>query len=158
MAERNWRRLCVRRRLQRSGQTLNRYGLLASSAAKGATPIASADRARLDHRVLLAPRGYPASPKVARLVAAVARTGDLTHFHAWRAGNLLPPLVTDDAEAEGYGELARQSAGRVASVLEANGMNPTLPLVIWRRGQDWRALSAVEDDIGARIRRDQAGS
>jgi len=123
--------------------------------AATAAAIASLDRARLAPRVLLAPRSFPAPPEAARLVATVARSGDLGHFHAWRAGEPLPAVVTDPAEAEGYGEFARQSAGRLAAVLEANGMDATPPFVIWRRGQDWRALSAAGQDIGRRVRRDR---
>ncbi len=133
-------------------------GLVGCEGCDAATAavIAGMDGADLASHVLLAPRSYPAPPEAALLVATVARSGDLGHFHAWRAGQPLPALVVDLAEAEGYGELARQSAGRLAAVLEANGMDATPPLVIWRRGSDWRAVSAARSETARHIRRDRA--
>jgi hypothetical protein len=140
-----------------AGAELFVIGLVGCEGCDHATAnvIASLDRADLSFQVLLAPRSYPAPQAAAQVVATVARSGDLGHYHAWRAGQSLPALVTDPAEAEGYGELARQSAGRVAAVLEANGLDPTPPLVVWRRGEDFRALSEAGSDIGPRVRRDR---
>jgi hypothetical protein len=133
-------------------------GLVGCEGCDAATAeaIAALDRADLTPQVLLAPRSYPAPPEAARLVATVARSGDVRHFHAWLAGDSMPDIVTDPAEAEGYGELARQSAGRLVAILEANGLEATPPLVIWRRGADWRAASAADADIGRRVRRDRS--
>jgi hypothetical protein len=110
-------------------------------------------QAGLDAQILFAPDAYPAPSETAALVAVVARTGEAGHFETWRQGRPLPPLVTDPAEAEGYGELARQSAERVAAVLEANGLDAPMPVLIWRDEGAWRALPAGRPAAAA-IQRD----
>lgn len=111
-------------------------------------------QAGLEVQVLFAPNAYPAPPEAAALVAVVARTGEAAHFEAWREGRPLPALVTDPAEAEGYGELARQSAERVAAVLEANGFDEAMPVLIWRNEGAWRALPAGRPAAASAVRRD----
>lgn len=122
--------------------------------AATAQALARLDRAGLTAQVLFAPDTYPAAPETAALIATVARTGEAAHFQTWRDGQPLPPVITDPAEAEGYGELARQSAERLAAVLAANGLDAALPVLIWRDEGSWRALPAGRPAAAAAIQRD----
>jgi hypothetical protein len=116
--------------------------------------LLSLEQTELPMQVLLAPRSYPAPEGTAEIVAAVARSGDPALFHAWHAGTAPPALITDPAEAEGYGELARQSAGRIAEVLANNGMEGDPPFVIWRRDGTWRAMTGASRGAGSDIQHD----
>lgn len=131
-------------------------GLVGCEGCDAATETAlrSLERADLPAQVLLAPRSYPAPEGAAEIVAAVARSGDPALFHAWHAGSALPALISDPAEAEGYGELARQSAGRIAEVLAQNGMEGDPPFVIWRSDGTWRAMTGATGSAGRDIQRD----
>jgi hypothetical protein len=111
------------------------------------------DAADLDVRLLLVAGPDDSEAAVA---ATLAQTQDRAVFDAWRRGEPWPTSIDDPAEFEGYLELARQSADRLEDVLTANEIEPDLPLVIWRRGADWRAVVGHDPHVARRVRRDLA--
>jgi len=81
---------------------------------------------------------------------------DWPSLQMWAAGDALPPASTDPNEQEGYREWGRASWDRVAAVLRENGVDPKLPLLIWRRGPEWRVLVGTRAATLDALRRDMA--
>ncbi len=72
--------------------------------------------------------------------AALAESRDWAALQRWAEGDAIAPQTTDDAARDGYIEWGRASWDRVAAILRENDLDPRMPLLIWRRGPEWRVL------------------
>jgi hypothetical protein len=89
-------------------------------------------------------------------VAALAERRDWEALRAWTKGEAMTLQTPDPAAEEGYLEWGRASWDRVAAVLRENGVEPRLPLLIWRRGPEWRVLVGGGAASLDAVRRDMA--
>lgn len=91
------------------------------------------------------------------VAAAIAAQRDWETVRRWAvAGEPPAQTLRDAAAAEGYVEWGRASWDRVAALMRANGVEPRLPLLLWRRGPEWRALVGVPAATVDHVRRDMA--
>jgi len=88
--------------------------------------------------------------------ASLAHARDWNTLRDWSAAAPLEPTTTDKAAQEGYAEWGRASYDRVAAVLRQNGVEPTLPILIWRRGPEWRVVTNGKSASLDYVRRDLA--
>jgi hypothetical protein len=79
------------------------------------------------------------------VVAELARTRDWNAFEHWREGKRQANFAGEDpAEQEGLVEWGRASYDRIAEVFQANKIDPSLPVLLWRKGPEWRVLTGPE--------------
>lgn len=105
--------------------------------------------------VVVAPRtGAGDTAKASAATLAVSR--DWADLRRWADGAATTGRAADPAETEGYVEWGRASYDRVAALLRRNGVEPRLPLVIWRAGPEWRVLVSGPGARIDSIRRDMA--
>ncbi len=96
--------------------------------------------------VVVAPRGAgdaeaAAAPSAMHAAAAsLAQSRDWAEMQRWSAGEAPIAFSGDRQSVDGYVEWGRASYDRVAAILRDNGVDPKLPLLIWRRGPEWRVL------------------
>lgn len=110
--------------------------------------------------VLAAPRGSGGVEEA--VVAELARRRDGFVFQEWlRAPQAPPPApagvteVDQGPEAQaGYAEFARAAVERIAHIAQANGVEMQPPVLIWRRGVEWRLASRADADDLAFLQRD----
>ncbi|MDZ4776367.1 MAG: hypothetical protein SGJ23_06235 [Alphaproteobacteria bacterium] len=88
--------------------------------------------------------------------ASLAHARDWNTLRDWSAAAPLEPTTTDKAAQEGYAEWGRASYDRVAAILRENGVEPKLPLIIWRRGPEWRVVTNGKSASLDHVRRDLA--
>lgn len=103
--------------------------------------------------VVVAPRTTAAA---AESVAALAETRDWAALERWAAGEDAAAQTPDAAVREGYVEWGRASWDRLAALLRENGVDPRLPVLIWRRGPEWRVLVGSRAASLDHVRRDMA--
>lgn len=89
-------------------------------------------------------------------VAALAEARDWRMLKAWAGGQKLTGAPADRAAAEGDIEWGRASYDRLAAILRENGVSPKLPLLIWRRGPEWRVLVGSHAATLDTVRHDMA--
>ena len=112
--------------------------------------------------VVVAPRGESdaaaeAAPSPMHAAAAsLAQARDWSEMQRWSAGEATQPFSGDRVSADGYVEWGRASFDRVAAILRDNGVDPKLPLLIWRRGPEWRVLVGGRAVTLDALRRDMA--
>lgn len=115
-------------------------------------PLLALAEEEMELRVaVVAQRGDASAP-----AAALSELRDWPSLQMWAGGDALPPSSTDPNEQEGYREWGRASWDRVAAVLRENGIDPKLPLLIWRRGPEWRVLIGTRAATLDALRRDMA--
>lgn len=73
--------------------------------------------------------------------AALAHARDWNALREWSESAPLEPTTSDKAAIEGYAEWGRASYDRIAALLRSNGVEPQLPVLLWRRGPEWRAVT-----------------
>lgn len=88
--------------------------------------------------------------------ASLAHARDWLTLRDWSNTAPLPTSTTDKAAREGYAEWGRASYDRVAAVLLENGVEPKLPILIWRRGPEWRVVTNGSRASLDHVRRDLA--
>jgi hypothetical protein len=103
--------------------------------------------------IVVAPRGA-AEPDIS--TAALAESRDWSELEQWAAGAAITPQTPDAAARDGYIEWGRASWDRVAAILRDNGVDPKIPLLIWRRGPEWRVLVGGRAVTLDAVRRDMA--
>jgi hypothetical protein len=96
-----------------------------------------------------------------RFAAALARTRDWSAVKVWgeAAGRLDPQrvaLIEEPSVVEGYVEWGRASLDRMNEILTENGVEPELPMLLWRRGGEWRVLTGAKALSIDPVRRDMA--
>lgn len=110
--------------------------------------------------VLAAPRGVSGAEEA--VVAELARRRDGFVFQEWlRAPHAAPPTPAGVTEVDqgpqaqaGYAEFARAAVERIAEIAAANGEEMKPPVLIWRRGVEWRLASEADADDLAFLQRD----
>lgn len=105
--------------------------------------------------IVVAPRGA-APDRALREAAGFAQERDWPALRAWVDGKGAGTLPADPDVTEGYAEWGRASFDRVAAILRDNGVEPRLPLVIWRVGPEWRVLTGSPNARLDAVRRDMA--
>ena len=106
--------------------------------------------------IVVAPRGKGVAASDGA-VAALAETRDWDELRRWTAGVAPTTAVPRDASVvEGNVEWGRASWDRIAAILRDNGVDPKLPLLIWKRGPEWRVLVASPAATLDAVRRDMA--
>ncbi|MDX2235176.1 MAG: hypothetical protein NW200_11830 [Hyphomonadaceae bacterium] len=119
-----------------------------------AAAVAALSQEEMEIRmVVVAPRSAPEADPAA---AALAESRDWTALERWAAGDAIAPVSADAAAREGYVEWGRASWDRVAAILRENDIDPRLPLLIWRRGPEWRVLPGGPAVTLDAVRRDMA--
>jgi hypothetical protein len=88
--------------------------------------------------------------------ATLAEMRDWSIFEDWANGATPEVASRDPAAQEGYREWGRASWDRVAAILRLNGVDPRPPLLIWRRGPEWRVLVGTRAATLDALRRDMA--
>ena len=127
-----------------------------------ASLAALADEEMEIRMVVVAPRGVgdagaDAPPTLMHAAAAsLAENRDWAEMQRWSAGETPIPFTGDRASADGYVEWGRASFDRIAAILRDNGVDPKLPLLIWRRGPEWRVLVGGRAVTLDALRRDMA--
>ncbi|MBT9445707.1 MAG: hypothetical protein IV086_08420 [Hyphomonadaceae bacterium] len=131
----------------------------ADCAACGALPptvlTALADEG-VDVRIVAVAAREGARAEAAESAAALAHARDWNALRDWSATAPLEPTTTDKAAIEGYAEWGRASYDRISAVLLANGVEPHLPVLLWRRGPEWRAVTNARRNALDAVRRDLA--
>jgi hypothetical protein len=103
--------------------------------------------------VVIAPRDMSQPPAD---VAALAEARDWGTLERWAEGERVAAQTPDAATQEGYVEWGRASWDRLSALLRANGIDPRLPLLVWRRGPEWRVLVGGNGATLDAVRRDMA--
>jgi hypothetical protein len=114
--------------------------------------------------VLAAPRG--AAPAEEAVAAELARRRDGFVFQEWLRDPAAPPPqpagvspADEGAQAQaGYAEYARAAVERVGRIAAANGVEPAAPMLIWRRGVEWRLAPQASAADLAFLQRDLAAA
>ena len=112
--------------------------------------------------VVVAPRGVgDATPDAApsslhAIAASLAQSRDWTQMQRWSDGQAPIAFSGDRLSTDGYVEWGRASYDRIAAILRDNGVDPKLPLLIWRRGPEWRVLVGGRAVTLDAVRRDMA--
>ena len=88
--------------------------------------------------------------------ASLAHARDWNTLRDWSNAAPLEATTADKAAQEGYAEWGRASYDRVAAILRDNGVEPKLPLLIWRRGPEWRVVTKGSRASLDHVRRDLA--
>lgn len=131
----------------------------ADCADCGALPpveVAELADEEIDIRVVaIAPRDG-AKDSTVESAASLAHARDWNTLRDWSAQAPLEPTTTDKAAQEGFAEWGRASYDRVAAVLLENGVEPKLPILIWRRGPEWRVVTNGRSASLDHVRRDLA--
>lgn len=118
-----------------------------------ASVIALAEEEMEIRMVVVVPRGDADGDAS---VAALAESRDWGALQRWTGGDEIAPQTTDAAARDGYTEWGRASWDRVAAILRENGVDPKLPLLLWRRGPEWRVLVGGRAVTLDAVRRDMA--
>ena len=125
-----------------------------------ASVAALADEEMEIRMVVVAPRGVGdagAAPTPMHTAAAsLAENRDWTEMQRWAAGETPIAFTGDRVAVDGFVEWGRASWDRVAAILRDNGVDPRLPLLIWRRGPEWRVLVGGRAVTLDALRRDMA--
>ncbi len=112
--------------------------------------------------VVVAPRGVgdaaaDATPTpMHAATASLAQSRDWAEMQRWADGQAPIAFSGDRLSTDGYVEWGRASYDRVAAILRENGVDPKLPLLIWRRGPEWRVLIGGRAVTLDAVRRDMA--
>jgi hypothetical protein len=131
----------------------------ADCAACGALPpteLAELADEEIDVRVLAVARRQGAPAASVANAAALAHARDWITLRDWSANAPLAPTTADPAALEGYAEWGRASYDRIAATLRANGLEPELPILVWRRGPEWRVVVKGRRNALDIVRRDLA--
>jgi hypothetical protein len=111
-----------------------------------------------DVRVMLVSRAADQA-RDAAFVAVLAKNREWQAFETWAFDSAVTegtPGLSGPEEVEGYLEWGRASLARVEAVLKDNDLTLKLPIVIWRRGPEWRVAPALAPQTFERARRDLA--
>ena len=109
--------------------------------------------------VVVAPRpaNATAPPPASNVtVATLAENRDWAALQHWAVGAPVTAASSDPAATDGYVEWGRASYDRIAAILRENGVDPKLPLLIWRRGPEWRVLVGSHAATLDAVRHDMA--
>lgn len=131
----------------------------ADCAACGVLPpsiLAALADEGVDVRIVAVAARDGASAGAVGNAAALAHARDWNALHEWSAAVPLEPTTTDKAAIEGYAEWGRASYDRVSALLRANGIEPQMPVLLWRRGPEWRAVTNARRNALDAVRRDLA--
>lgn len=131
----------------------------ADCAACGALPpteVAALADEEIDVRVVAVAAREGADAGAQDSAASLAHARDWGTLRDWSATAPLEPTTPDKAAREGYAEWGRASYDRVAAVLRENGVEPKLPILIWRRGPEWRVVTNGKSASLDHVRRDLA--
>lgn len=101
--------------------------------------------------VVVAPRNGAAGA-----APALAETRDWATLEQWVDGGAVAAPTNDEAAREGYVEWGRASWDRVSAIMRDNDLDPRLPLLLWRRGPEWRVLQGSPAATLDAVRRDMA--
>lgn len=110
----------------------------------------------VDVRIVAVAAREGANALTVRSAAALAHARDWNTLRDWSGAAPLEPTTADEAAVEGYAEWGRASYDRVSALLRANGVEPQLPVLIWRRGPEWRAVTNARRSTLDVARRDLA--
>jgi len=128
-------------------------------AACGALPptvLSELAEEGIDVRIIAIAAREGAKPDAVQSAATLAHARDWNALRDWSATAPLEPTTADAAAAEGYAEWGRASYDRIAALLRANGVEPQLPVLLWRRGPEWRAVTKGGRSALDAVRRDLA--
>ncbi len=131
----------------------------ADCAACGALPpvvLAALADEGVDVRIVAVAARESAGAQAVESAAALAHARDWNALRDWSATAPLEPTTTDKAAVEGYTEWGRASYDRVSALLRANGVEPHMPVLLWRRGPEWRAVTNARRNALDAVRRDLA--
>jgi hypothetical protein len=95
----------------------------------------------IDVRIIAVAARDGATAQAVGSAASLAHARDWNTLREWRADAPLEPTTADKAAIEGYAEWGRASYDRVSALLRADGVEPHLPVLLWRRGPEWRAVT-----------------
>lgn len=131
----------------------------ADCAACGALPpqvLAALEDEEIDVRIVAVAARDGAKSGALESAASLAHARDWNALRDWTAAAPLEPTTADGAAIEGYAEWGRASWDRVAAILRGNGIEPDMPVLVWRRGPEWRAVTHGRRSALDAVRRDLA--
>ncbi|MBL8558883.1 MAG: hypothetical protein JNM47_09205 [Hyphomonadaceae bacterium] len=120
------------------------------------TEVAALAEEEIDVRVVAVAARDGAGANALDSAASLAHARDWNTLRDWSKHAPLELTTTDSAAREGYAEWGRASYDRVAAVLRENGVEPKLPILIWRRGPEWRVVTNGNRTSLDQVRRDLA--
>lgn len=110
----------------------------------------------IDVRVIAVAAREGAKSGALESAAALAHARDWNALRDWSAEAPLEATTEDKQAVDGYAEWGRASYDRISAALRENGLDPDLPILIWRRGPEWRAVVNGHRDALDIVRRDIA--
>lgn len=128
-------------------------------AACGALPpsvLADLADEGVDVRIVAVAVREGAKDTAIQSAASLAQARDWNALRDWSATAPLQSTTADKAAVEGYAEWGRASYDRISALLRANGVEPQLPVLLWRRGPEWRAVTKGGRAALDAVRRDLA--